>query len=101
MPILLSVFGKMQIALALPNNQEQKSYLQQHELFHLIQKLMPIYDMDTDCSLLMKKLLVHRGVEIDDRAVFPFNQISVDVVSKAEALLDSVLEEYYKETGRS
>lgn len=71
------------------------------KLFHLIQKLMPIYDMDTNCSLLMKKLLVHRGVEIDDRAVFPFNQISVDVVSKAEALLDSVLEEYYKETGRS
>ncbi|MDA6864837.1 dihydrodipicolinate synthase family protein, partial [Escherichia coli] len=27
-------------------------------LYHLIQKLMPIYDMDTNCSLILKKLLV-------------------------------------------
>ena len=46
-------------------------------------------------SLIMKKLLVHRGVEIDDRAVFPFNQISTEFLSKAEKLVDSVLEEYY------
>lgn len=64
------------------------------KLFHLIQKLMPIYDMDTNCSLMMKKLLVHRGVEIDDRAVFPFDQMSPEIFSKAASLLDSVLEEH-------
>ena len=71
-----------------------KNYELTIKLFHLIQKLMPIYDMDTNCSLIMKKLLVHRGVEIDDRAVFPFNQMSPDTLSKAEKLLDSVLDEY-------
>lgn len=72
-----------------------RDYEKAMRLFHLIQKLMPIYSMDTNCSLIMKKLLVHRGVEIDDRAVFPFNQISTEILSKAEKLVDSVLEEYY------
>lgn len=72
-----------------------RDYEKAMHLFHLIQKLMPIYGMDTNCSLIMKKLLVHRGVEIDDRAVFPFNQISTEILSKAEKLVDSVLEEYY------
>lgn len=73
----------------------RKDYEMAIKLFHCIQKLMPIYDMDTNCSLLMKKLLVHRGVNIDDRAVFPYNQIAEEVLSKAEGLLDSVLEAYH------
>ena len=66
------------------------------KLYHLIQKLMPIYEMDTNCSLMMKKLLVHRGVDIDSRAVFPFNQIDNEVLRKAENILDAVLKEYNK-----
>lgn len=71
-----------------------KNFERTQALFHLIQKLMPIYDMDTNCSLILKKLLVHRGIDINDRAVFPFNQMSEDVFEKAKALLDAVLLEY-------
>ncbi len=63
-------------------------------LYHLIQKLMPIYDMDTNCSLILKKLLVHRGLEISDRAVCPFNQMNAAIYQSAADLLDSVLAEY-------
>lgn len=63
-------------------------------LFHLIQELMPIYDMDTNCSLILKKLLVHRGLAISDRAVCPFNQMAPAVYRQAEALLDRVLLEF-------
>ena len=64
------------------------------KIYQFIQKLMPIYEMDTNCSFIMKKLLVHRGVDIDSRAVFPFNQIDGAVLKKAEELLDCVLAEY-------
>lgn len=60
----------------------------------LIQKLMPLYDMDTNCSLLLKKLMRHRGLDIADTAVFPFNQMDEAVFQKAAALLDGVLAEY-------
>lgn len=71
-----------------------KDFTKTFALFHLIQKLMPIYDMDTNCSLILKKLLVHRGVKISDRAVCPFNQMETEIYQKAEKLLDGVLEEY-------
>lgn len=68
-------------------------YEKMFTLFHLLQKLMPIYDMDTNCSRMLKKLLVHRGVVDNARAVFPFDR-TVTESAKAEALLDAVLEEY-------
>ena len=36
----------------------------------------------------------HRGVEIPDRAIFPFNQMSDETYKKGEAILDKVLREY-------
>ncbi len=63
-------------------------------LFHLLQRLMPVYEMDTNCSLLLKMLLVHRGVEIDSRAVYPFAQIEMETWQKAKKLLDDVLDQY-------
>lgn len=57
----------------------------------LIHGLMPLYGMDSNFSLLFKKLMVHRGLEISDRAIFPFNQIDPLVYRKAVKLLDDVL----------
>lgn len=70
------------------------NYKKTQSLFHLIQKLMPIYDMDTNCSFILKKLLAYRGVEISTRAVFPFNQMKEAVFCRATQILDIVLEEY-------
>lgn len=64
------------------------------KLYHLIQELMPLYEMDSNCSLVLKKLLQYRGVDIDPRAVFPYNQMDEAVFAKAKALLDKVLGEY-------
>lgn len=69
----------------------EKDFDRTFALYHLIQKLMPIYDMDTNCSLILKKLLVHRGLEISDRAVCPFNQMNAAIYQSAADLLDSVL----------
>ena len=38
----------------------------------------------------------HRGVEISDRAAFPYNQMTEDIYKKAEAILDRVIKEYQK-----
>ena len=79
---------------ALVDAANRKLFARTFALFHLIQRLMPIYDMDTNCSLLLKKLLVHRGLAISDRAVCPFNQIAPQVYQRAERLLDHVLSDF-------
>lgn len=65
------------------------------KLSNLIHRLMPLYDMDSNFSLLFKRLMQHRGVEISSKAIFPFNQIKEDVYIKAEGLLDQELERYH------
>lgn len=63
-------------------------------LTHLIDRLMPVYEMGSSCSLLFKKLLVHRGVEIDPKAIFPFDEADNAAFERVRALLDSVLADH-------
>ena len=72
----------------------RKDFTRTMDLAALIGRLSLLYEMDSNCSLMMKKLMVYRGLEICDRAVFPFNHMDESVYQKATALLDSVLEEY-------
>lgn len=74
----------------------EKNFDRAMKLSGLTHELMPLYGMDSNFSLLFKKLMIHRGLEISDRAIFPFNQMAESTYKKAEALLDSVLEEYHK-----
>lgn len=66
------------------------------DLANLIAKLALLYEMDSSLSLMMKKLMAYRGLEISDRTAFPFNHMDEAVFRKATALLDEVLEEYRK-----
>ena len=66
------------------------------KLSSLIHKLMPLYNMDSNFSLLFKKLMKHRGVELSDRAAFPYNQMTENIYKKAETILDRVIKEYQK-----
>lgn len=66
------------------------------KMSYLIHKLMPIYSMDSNVSLLLKKLMKHRKIDINTTAIFPFNQIDEKKYLKAEKLLDQVIEEYQK-----
>lgn len=50
--------------------------------------------MGSSCSLLFKKLLVHRGVDISPRAIFPFDESDDSAFVTVRVLLDRVLAEY-------
>lgn len=63
-------------------------------LNRLINKLMPIYEMGSSCSLLFKKLLVYRGVEISPKAIFPFDEADNAAYEATKHILQNVLEEY-------
>lgn len=71
-----------------------KDYERSMRLSYLIHKLMPVYDMDSSPSLLLKRLMIHRGVGIASTAVFPFNQIDGDIFLRAAKLLDGIISEY-------
>lgn len=64
------------------------------KLSRLLHRLMPVYDMGSSCSLLFKKLLVHRGVEISPKAIFPFDESDDRAFLIVRDLLDGVLAEY-------
>lgn len=61
---------------------------------NFIHRLMPLYNLDSNFSLLFKKLMRYRGLEIKDTSIFPFNQIDDNKVNKAIKILDEVLDDY-------
>ena len=73
---------------------KEKDFDRVMKLSALTHELMPLYDMDSNFSLLFKKLMQHRGVEVSERAIFPYNQMDEEVYKKAESLMDKVIEEY-------
>ena len=64
------------------------------KLAGLLHRLMPIYEMGSSSSLLFKKLLVCRGVEISPKAIFPFDESDNAVFNRVRSLMEEVLEEY-------
>ena len=75
---------------------KEKDFDRVMALSELTHELMPLYDLDSNFSLLFKKLMQHRGVEIEDRAIFPYNQMEESVYKKAKILLDKVIKKYQK-----
>ncbi len=63
-------------------------------LARLLHRLMPIYDMGSSCSLLFKKLMVVRGVDIAPNAIFPFNESDDRAFAAVRGLLADVLAAY-------
>lgn len=64
------------------------------KLTPLLHKLMPIYEMGSSCSLLFKKLMVCRGVDISPKAIFPFDESDSVAFESVKKLLDQVLSDY-------
>ncbi len=69
-------------------------YARALKLTPLLHRLMPIYEVGSSCSLLFKKLLVHRGVEISPKAIFPFDESDNIAFGRVRRMLDQVLAEY-------
>lgn len=56
-----------------------------------IERLMPLYDIRPNFAKLFKILLRERGLALNDKSIFPFDEISDSEVEKARAILDKVL----------
>lgn len=69
-------------------------YARALKLTPLLHRLMPIYEVGSSCSLLFKKMLVHRGVEISPKAIFPFDESDNIAFGRVRRMLDQVLAEY-------
>ena len=72
----------------------KKEFERSLQLENLIHQLMPLYDMDSNFSLLFKKLMIKRGVPISSQAIFPFNQLEEETFHKAAQLMDDVITQY-------
>ncbi len=73
---------------------EKKDFDRVMALTGLLHRLMPVYEMGSSCSLLFKKLLVSRGVDISPKAIFPFDESDDRAYLTVKALLDGVLRDY-------
>jgi len=65
-------------------------------LSSLIHRLMPIYEMGSSSSLLFKKLLAVRGVDISPKSIFPFDESDSLVFDKVLKMFESVMADYQK-----
>lgn len=63
-------------------------------LASLVERLMPIYNFETNASLLLKKLMVCRGLYMEDKTVFPYNQCKEEDFEYSRKLLEEVLREF-------
>ncbi len=57
-----------------------------------IMRLMELYQIESNCSGLFKHILKDRGLDINTKTLFPFENVSEKSVSKALDLINSVLE---------
>ncbi|EBP4576943.1 dihydrodipicolinate synthase family protein, partial [Salmonella enterica] len=80
--IVPEIFGSLVSAC------RKKDFDKTFQLSNLIHRLMPIYSLDSNPSLIIKKLMNHRGVNINEKSIFPFNDISDEKVLYAKKLLD-------------
>lgn len=62
--------------------------------YAIITSLMPIYSLCTNSTFVMKQILKHRGLDINTRCIFPFNEAPAEVVAKACQLVDTALERF-------
>lgn len=62
--------------------------------FEIIKSLMPIYSMCTNSTYVLKQILKHRGLDINTRCIFPFNEAPDDVVRRACSMVDDALERF-------
>ena len=69
------------------------------KLAKLIHRMMEIYSLDSNSSLVLKKLMNHRGLGINEKSIFPFVEVADDKMEIAKKLVDHALAEYRKICG--
>lgn len=80
-----------------------KSYLNKEfdrtfKLANIIHGMMPIYALDSNSSLVIKKLMNHRGLNINEESIFPFEEVSEEKMEYGKKLVDEALRKYKKLT---
>lgn len=72
----------------------EKNYELTINMSRIINNLMPIYSLGSNVALILKELLIYRGLDISNYSLFPFNEISEVEREKGIKLLEEALEAY-------
>lgn len=64
------------------------------KLANIIHGMMPIYALDSNSSLVIKKLMNHRGLDINEQSIFPFEEISEENLEYGKKIVDEALSKY-------
>jgi len=71
-----------------------KEFDRTFHLANIIHSLMRIYSLDSNPSLILKKLMNYRGLNISEKSLFPFEAISEEKVEYGKGLVDKALIQY-------
>lgn len=73
-----------------------KEFDQTFKLANIIHGMMPIYGLDSNSSLIIKKLMNYRGLDLNETSIFPFEEISEENMEYGKKLVDQALSQYKK-----
>lgn len=71
-----------------------KEFDRTFQLANIIHSLMQIYSMDSNPSLIFKKLINYRGLHISEQSLFPFTEIAEEKMEYGKELIDKALSRY-------
>lgn len=71
-----------------------KEFDQTFKLANIIHGMMPIYGLDSNSSLIIKKLMNYRGLDLNETSIFPFEEISEENMEYGKKLVDQALSQY-------
>lgn len=71
-----------------------KEFDRTFQLGNIIHGLMQIYNLDSHPSLILKKLMNYRGLNISEKSPFPFGIISEETIECGKELIDKALIQY-------
>ena len=71
-----------------------KEFDRTFKLANIIHGMMPIYGLDSNSSLIIKKLMNYRGLDLNETSIFPFEEISEENMEYGKKLVDQALSQY-------
>lgn len=83
-----------EISSSLVKAYRKKEFDRTFQLANIIHSLMQIYGLDSNPSLILKKLMNYRGLTISEKSLFPFNAIAEEKIEYAKQLVDKALSQY-------
>lgn len=71
-----------------------KDFDRTFKLANIIHGLMPIYGLDSNSALVIKKLMNYRGLDLNEQSIFPFEVVLEENIEYGKKLVDEALSKY-------